>query len=129
MSAALQLPPEQLHATAVAFGEETAYTVVGVASMTFEQWDSTATRLARGLIDAGLEPGDRVAIHLEPGRALQWVVSYSAIHRAGGVAVPFNPQLTRPEVERMLVHSGAAAAVLPLPHPCPPQSSLSRLSP
>ncbi len=56
-------------------------------------------------------PGDRVAIHLEPANALQWVTSYSAIHRAGAVAVPFNPQLTRPEVERMLTHSGAAAAI------------------
>jgi acyl-CoA synthetase (AMP-forming)/AMP-acid ligase II len=111
MSATLQLPPEQLHATAEAFGGETAYTVVGGSSMTFEQWDSSATRLARGLIDAGIEPGDRVAIHLEPHHALQWVTSYSAIHRAGGVAVPFNPQLTRPEIERMLTHSGATGAI------------------
>jgi acyl-CoA synthetase (AMP-forming)/AMP-acid ligase II len=111
VSAPLQLPSEQLHSMAESFGDETAYTVVGGSSLTFEQWDTTATRLARGLIDAGVEPGDRVAIHLEPARALQWVVSYSAIHRAGAVAVPFNPQLTRPEIERMLTHSGAAAAV------------------
>ena len=111
MSAPLQLPSEQLHAMAQAFGDETAYTVVKGSSLTFDQWDTTATRLARGLIDAGVEPGDRVAIHLEPARALQWVVSYSAIHRAGAVAVPFNPQLTRPEIERMLTHSGAAAAI------------------
>ncbi len=111
MSAPLQLPPEQLHATAMAFGVETAYTVVGGSSLTFDQWDSTATRMARGLMDAGIVPGDRVAIHLEPTHALQWVVTYSAIHRAGAVAVPFNPQLTRPEIERMLTHSGAAGAV------------------
>jgi acyl-CoA synthetase (AMP-forming)/AMP-acid ligase II len=96
---------------AVAFGDQTAYTVVGASSLTFDQWDTTATRLARGLIDAGVEPGDRVALHLEPAHALQWVISYSAIHRAGAVAVPFNPQLTRPEIERMLTHSGAAAAI------------------
>ena len=111
MSAPLQLPPEQLHAVALAFPDETAYTVVGGSSLTFDQWDTDATRLARGLIDAGVAPGDRVAIHLEPVHALQWVTSYSAIHRAGAVAVPFNPQLARPEVERMLTHSGAAAAI------------------
>jgi long-chain acyl-CoA synthetase len=111
MAASLRLPPEQLHAVAEAFGGERAYTVVGGSSLTFEQWDTDATRLARGLIDAGLQPGDRVAIHLEPVHALQWVTSYSAIHRAGAVAVPFNPQLARPEVERMLTHSGAAAAI------------------
>ena len=111
MSTSLQLPPEQLHSTAVAFGKETAYTVVGGPSMTFDQWDTDATRLARGLIDAGILPGDRVAIHLEPAHALQWVTSYSAIHRAGAVAVPFNPQLTRPEIDRMLTHSGAAGVI------------------
>ena len=111
MTRPLQLPPEQLHAVALAFGDETAYTVVSGSSMTFEQWDTDATRLAHGLIDAGVEPGDRVAIHLEPVHALQWVTSYSAIHRAGAVAVPFNPQLARPEVERMLAHSGATAAI------------------
>jgi acyl-CoA synthetase (AMP-forming)/AMP-acid ligase II len=111
MSRPLQLPPEQLHAVALAYGHETAYTVVGGSSLTFEQWDTDATRLARGLIDAGVGPGDRVAIHLEPVHALQWVTSYSAIHRAGAVAVPFNPQLAAPEVERMLAHSGAAAAI------------------
>ena len=39
----------------------------------------------------GSRPGDRVAIHLEPSRALQWVVSYSAIHRAGGGGRPLQP--------------------------------------
>ena len=53
----VQLPPEQLHAMATAFGDETAYTVVGGSSLTFDQWDTNATRLARGLIDAGSRPG------------------------------------------------------------------------
>ena len=30
---------------------------MGGASLTFDQWDTEATRLARGLIDAGVEPG------------------------------------------------------------------------
>ena len=58
-----------------------------------------------------VEPGDRVAIHLEPANALRWIVAYAAIHRAGAVAVPFNPQLARPEVERMLDHSGAVGGL------------------
>ena len=40
---------------------------------------------------------------------LRWIVAYAAIHRAGAVAVPLNPQLTRPEVERMVEHCGAGA--------------------
>jgi acyl-CoA synthetase (AMP-forming)/AMP-acid ligase II len=111
MSAGAQLPPEQLHAMALAFGDSIAYQVVGGSSLTFDQWDGEASRLARGLIAAGVNPGDRVAIHLEPANALRWIVTYSAVHRAGAVAVPFNPQLTRPEVARMLSHCGAAATV------------------
>ncbi|MGO8873086.1 MAG: class I adenylate-forming enzyme family protein [Acidimicrobiales bacterium] len=106
------LPPEQLHAMALAFGDETAYQVVGGGSLTFAEWDTSASRLARGLIVAGLQPGDRVAIHLDPSNALRWIVAYAAVHRAGAVAVPLNPQLTQPEVERMLAHSGAAAAIV-----------------
>ena len=109
MSPAAQLPPEQLHAMALSFGDKTAYQVFGGTALTFAQWDADASRLARGLLDAGVEPGRPVGIHLEPANALRWIVAYAAIHRAGGVAVPLNPQLARPEVERMLAHSGAAA--------------------
>jgi acyl-CoA synthetase (AMP-forming)/AMP-acid ligase II len=104
------LPSEQLHAMAEAYGDETAYTVVGSGSMTFGEWDATATRLARGLVDAGVAPGDRVALHLHATNALRWMSAYAAVHRAGAVAVPFNPQLTRPEVARMVAHSGTTVA-------------------
>jgi len=96
---------------ALAFGGETAYTVVRGSSLTFDRWDTSASRLARGLMASGVAAGDRVSIHLEPANALRWVIAYCAIHRAGAVAVPFNPQLTRPEVERMLAHSGATATI------------------
>ncbi|HEX7459735.1 MAG TPA: AMP-binding protein, partial [Acidimicrobiales bacterium] len=104
------LPSEQLHAMAEAFGDETAYTVVGYGSMTFAEWDTTATRLARGLVESGIAPGDRVAIHLQASNALRWMSVYAAVHRAGAVAVPCNPQLTRPEVARMMAHSGTTVA-------------------
>jgi acyl-CoA synthetase (AMP-forming)/AMP-acid ligase II len=104
------LPSEQLHAMAGAYGDETAYTVVGGGSMSFAQWDTTATRLARGLLEAGVTPGDRVALHLQAPNALRWMTAYVAVHRAGAVAVPFNAQLTRPEVARMMEHSGATVA-------------------
>ena len=104
------LPSEQLHAMAEAFGDETAYTVVGDDSITFEEWDTAATRLAHGLVGSGVAPGDRIALHLEAGNALRWMTAYVAIHRSGAVAVPFNPQLTRPEVARMMAHSGTSVA-------------------
>ena len=93
------------------FGDRTAFAVVDVGSMTFAEWDGAANAMARRLVEAGLEPGARVGIHLRPELALRWLVSYSAAHRAGGVAVPMNPRLAPAEVAHMLEHSGASAVV------------------
>ena len=79
--------------------------------MTFAEWDGAANAMARRLLEAGLEPGARVGIHLHPELALYWLVSYSAAHRAGGVAVPMNPRLAPAEVGHVLAHSGATAVV------------------
>jgi acyl-CoA synthetase (AMP-forming)/AMP-acid ligase II len=93
------------------FGDRRAFAVVDVGSMTFAEWDGAANAMARRLLAAGLEPGARVGIHLHPELALPWLVSYSAAHRAGGVAVPMNPRLAPAEVAHMLEHSGATAVV------------------
>src|SRR5271170_8244459 len=102
---------EHLGRMATEFGERTAFEVVDVGSMTFAEWDGAANALARRLLEAGLEPDARVGIHLRPELALHWLISYSAAHRAGGVAVPMNPRLAPAEVAHMLEHSGAAAVV------------------
>ncbi len=107
----VQVASEQLHAMASAFGDEVGYQVVGGSALTFAEWDAAASRVARGLVEHGVAPGDRVAVHLETPNFVRWIVSYAAVHRAGAAAVPFNPQLTRPEVARMLTHCGAAAAI------------------
>ena len=93
------------------FGDRTAFEVVDVGTMTFAEWDGAANALARNLLALGLEPGARVGIHLHPELALRWLVSYSAAHRAGGVAVPMNPRLAPAEVAHVLSHSGASAVV------------------
>ena len=102
---------EHLGRMAAEFGDRTAFSVVDVGAMTFAEWDGAANALARRLLDAGLEPGGRVGIHLQPEHALRWLVSYSAAHRAGGVAVPMNPRLAPAEVAHVLAHSGATAVV------------------
>ena len=93
------------------YPDERAYQVVDGGTLTFGQWSGQANQLARGLVDAGVRPDDRVALHLAPENALRWLVGYSAIHRAGAVAVPLNPRLASDEVSRMLGHSGARAVV------------------
>jgi len=102
---------EHLARMATEFGDRTAFEVVDVGSMTFAEWDGAANAMARRLLELGLEPGGRVGIHLRPELALRWLVSYSAAHRAGGVAVPMNPRLAPAEVAHVLAHSGATAVV------------------
>ena len=105
------LMDEHLGRMAEQFPDETAFEVVDVGSMTFAEWDGAANALARRLVDGGLEPGARVGIHLRPELALRWLVSYSAAHRAGGVAVPMSTRLAPAEVGHVLAHSGASAVV------------------
>jgi feruloyl-CoA synthase len=93
------------------FPDRTAFAVVDVGAMTFAEWDGAANAMARRLLSAGLEPGGRVGIHLRPELALRWLVTYSAAHRAGGVAVPMNPRLAPAEVAHVLAHSGATVVV------------------
>jgi len=102
---------DHLARMAIEFGDRRAFEVVDVGSMTFAEWDGAANAMARRLLDAGLEPGGRVGIHLRPEVALRWLVSYSAAHRAGGVAVPMNPRLAPAEVAHVLAHSGASVVV------------------
>jgi acyl-CoA synthetase (AMP-forming)/AMP-acid ligase II len=105
------LMDEHLARMAEEYPDQTAFAVVDVGSMTFAEWDRAANALARNLLAAGVEPGARVGIHLHPELALRWLVSYSGVHRAGGVAVPMNPRLAPAEVSHVLSHSGAAAVV------------------
>jgi acyl-CoA synthetase (AMP-forming)/AMP-acid ligase II len=102
---------EHLRRMAEEFPDTTAFTVVDVGSITFAEWDGAANAMARSLLEGGLPHGGRVGIHLHPELALRWLVSYAAVHRAGGVAVPMNPRLAAAEVAHVLAHSGASAVV------------------
>jgi len=105
------LLPEFLRRMAEQYPGERAYRVVDGDSLTFSEWDRQANRLARGLVAKGLGPGDRAAIHLDATNALRWLVSYSAVHRAGGVAVPMNPRLSPHEIGRVMAHADVRAAI------------------
>ncbi len=66
-------------------------------------------RSARGLVEAGLVAGHRVALCL--GNTPDFVVAYLAALRAGLVVVPINPRATATEVGRMLGDSGSRLVV------------------
>jgi long-chain acyl-CoA synthetase len=65
--------------------------------------------LRGGLVELGLEPGDRVGIVA----ANNWyfVASYLAVLGAGCVAVPLNPVSPTPEVQRQLAAIGARVVI------------------
>ena len=100
---------DHLRAAAAAFPHETAYRIVDGGSMTYGEWEAESNRLARTLVERGITGGERVAIYLRADEALRFMVAYSAVHKAGAVAVPTNTRLTVPEVKRLLSHAGVRA--------------------
>src|SRR5512134_2387407 len=75
------------------------------ASIDYATLDAHAARLARSLVEAGVRPGDRVALYLPNVPAFP--LAYLAIQRVGGIAVSLNPTLTADEVQYILDDSGA----------------------
>src|ERR1700759_4995630 len=57
--------------------------------VSYVEFASTVSELARGLIDLGLQPGDRVALLCTT--RLEWSYADFAITSAGGVVVPVYP--------------------------------------
>src|SRR3954451_4096345 len=76
---------------------------------TYAELDDRVTRLARGLLDAGLGPGDRLGIW-SPNCA-EWVLVQYATARAGIILVNLNPAYRTSELEYALCQSGCRMLV------------------
>src|SRR3954452_6295278 len=76
---------------------------------TYAELDDRVTRLARGLLDAGLAPGERLGIW-SPNCA-EWVVVQYATAKAGIVLVNVNPAYRTSELAYALRQSGCRALV------------------
>jgi fatty-acyl-CoA synthase len=72
--------------------------------LTFRELDREVSRLARGLMALGLEPGDRVGIW-SPNR-LEWVLAQFATARAGLILVTINPAYRISELSYALSKAG-----------------------
>ena len=72
---------------------------------TWRMLDDLSDRLAHGLLELGLKPGDRIA-SLMPNRPAL-VVHYIACFKAGLVATPLNYRYMGPEIDHALEISGA----------------------
>jgi long-chain acyl-CoA synthetase len=101
------LQPELLAHLAGAFPDGVAWrNLDDDADLTLGAWHLESNRLARGLRGRGVAPGDRVALAITEERPFEWLISYMAVHKAGGVAVPLNTRLSGPEMSAILRHAG-----------------------
>jgi fatty-acyl-CoA synthase len=100
--------PQTLHATlARVAGEHGArpFVIAVDRELTYAELDAWARRIARGLVGAGVQPGDRVALMLPNSAA--FVAAIFAISRTGALAVPLHPRLHERELAFALRDSGA----------------------
>jgi long-chain acyl-CoA synthetase len=79
------------------------------ATLTWAQFDRLANGQAARLIDAGVEPGDRVALRLPT--SADFAVALFAVLRTGAIAVPLSPPAPATELLQLLEHSGARVLV------------------
>jgi long-chain acyl-CoA synthetase len=88
------------------FGSKPAL-IAGGRTLTYQALHDLCDRMAGGLQQLGVRPGDRVSLY-SPNR-WEWVVAYHAALRAGAVVNPINVMLTPEEVAFVLNDCGAAA--------------------
>jgi len=75
----------------------------GYQSITYEEFNRLVSFLGAGLIQEGLNTGDRVI--LIAGNSPEWPVVYGAVISAGGVVVPLDPSMNENEIRHLLMHS------------------------
>jgi acyl-CoA synthetase (AMP-forming)/AMP-acid ligase II len=101
------------------FGDRPAL-VTAADTLTYEDLDRSADRMATGLSARGIRPGDVVATVL-PSCA-EWIVLAVAVDRIGAVLAPVSPKLAAPEraeltalvTPRLIVADAAGVEGLPL---------------
>ena len=96
----------QLKARAAAQPDKRAL-ACGELTLTYAQFAAQVERVAHAWLRQGLQPGDRIALHMRNG--IELATCYYACFAGGFVAVPVNTRLTPEEIAYVLEHSGARA--------------------
>jgi len=105
--------PDLLRARAGEDPEAVALRVGDAEALTYGQWEARSNAAARGLVERGVGPGDRVALVFGNDRWAEYAVCYLAVLKSAAVAVPLGSRFSGPELDRVLAHSGAAGVVRP----------------
>src|SRR5207237_9104794 len=93
----------------VAFRLEDRSALARKREMTFNDVDQVVTRLATVLGKEGLPLGELVAV--VPSNGIDFLLTFLAVVRAGGIAVPVNPILKRAEVRTLIDLSQATTLI------------------
>ncbi|PRA33147.1 non-ribosomal peptide synthetase [Pseudomonas poae] len=104
---ALSWPAVQVHQHFAARAAETPHAIaliLGTESMTYDQLNRQANRLANHLIAEGVGPEVRVGVAFE--RSLEMVIGLLAILKAGGAYVPLDPEYPEDRLAYMMQDSG-----------------------
>lgn len=107
--------PDLLRRRAADDPDAVALVVHGGETLTYERWDRCSSAVARGLAARGVEPGARVALLFDNACWTDYAVSYLAVLKAAGVAVPLAPRFAGPELAQILAHCDPSAVLCP-PH-------------
>ena len=100
--------PAILHNSLTKFSDQPALSVVGKPPMTYRALHEEIRRYATLLRNAGIIPGDRVALFAPSSP--KWGVAYFAIVCLGAIAVPMLPDFNKQEAEGIIRHSEARFA-------------------
>jgi long-chain acyl-CoA synthetase len=102
--------PDYVERNAKFYPNKTAIKVVGDRSCTFSELKERMYRLANGLLQIGLNRGDRVAVLAE--NCLEYPEMYFGTAKAGGVMAPLNYRFAPREVSALTNESGATVFIM-----------------
>lgn len=89
------------------FANRIAFSQWRGAEVSYEEVGSRVEKIQEMLVDADIQPGDRVAIL--SSSVPNWGIAYFAITSAGYVVVPIMPDFTSEDVDRIVEHSESKA--------------------
>ena len=101
---------ELLHTSVEKFSNNIAFSMFGGEDVTYKEVLERVNHVQDLLLDAGLNPGDKVA--LLSSSMPNWGVGYFAVTTAGMVVVPLMPDFTGEELDSLIEHSEAKALLV-----------------
>lgn len=105
----LQTVHEGFERKAALYPEKLAV-LCGLDVLTYQELSDSSNEMASRLLGEGIKPGDRIAVMLD--RSREWVISFLAVLKAGGVYIPIDPDYPSQRIEYMLTDSQATALII-----------------